>query len=153
MKIKSCAHQSHHKDQMDNELKAAIQSLKEAGLRCTGQRKDILKTLIKANKPFSSEEVFQKISSADLVTIYRSLAAMEEAGLLRRYDFGDGIKRYELALGKHHHHYVICRSCGTAETFDACSFNQLAQKTVEKLGYTNIQHQLEVFATCSACSA
>ncbi len=86
----------------------------------------------------------------DLVTVYRSLAAMEEAGVLRRCDFGDHAQRFEFNSGAHHHHHIICRACGGAETLDLCVVDGL-ERIVREKGYADVSHVLELFGTCPKC--
>jgi len=126
--------------------------LKGAGLRRTEPREAILLILSTEHGPFSVEELHAKVArkKIDLVTVYRCVAAFEEAGVLRRCDFGDQIARYELAAGHHHHHHVVCRSCQKAESLDDCVLEQL-DRTIEKMGYAKVGHRLEFFGVCSKC--
>lgn len=125
------------------------------GFRVTAQRKDMLVTLLKSERPLSAEEIFgrMKKGASDLVTIFRSLGSLEEAGLLRRHEFGDGIRRYEVVLERgHHHHFVRCGSCGSIEAFEGCDFEKVLAKALERRGYKKIRHSLEVKALCSECA-
>jgi Fur family ferric uptake transcriptional regulator len=153
MQIKPCKHESHKHGAKDL-VEEAIHKMRDFGLRVTSPRIEILKALAATTKPLSTEEVFSSLGkkSGDLVTVYRALATLEEAEILRRHDFGDGVKRYAFTGAQHHHHYVICRNCGSVEPFDDCSFEIESLKTLKKRGYTKIQHMLEVFAECPKCS-
>lgn len=137
----------------NNEIfNSAIEKMKEQKLRVTEQRKDILNFLISEHGPFSIEEIFQKSKSKsyDMVTLYRSLAALEEASIVNQCDFGDGVRRYEIYNQNHHHHHVICRSCGGVENIPEC-FADKTIKSLIKLGYQKISHRFEVFALCPSC--
>lgn len=151
MRSDPCKHSSHRASPAER-TEEGIQRLKAAGLRITAPRKRILEILSTSVKPLSSEEVHARLKTGDLVTVYRTLMAMEEAEIVRRADFGDGVRRYEFAGSEHHHHYVICRSCQKTEAFDACPFTA-TKKALEKRGFRKIQHTLEVFALCEDCQA
>lgn len=114
----------------------------------------MLSVLIKEHGPFSAEELHKKIGVAgcDVVTVYRSLQAMEEIGVLRRCDFGDGTYRYEFNHGEHHHHHIICRVCRSVETLDMCVADGLERLARQK-GYQNVTHTLEIFGVCAKCAA
>jgi Fur family ferric uptake transcriptional regulator len=154
MHVKSCNH-SAHKSPSSRRLDWALEQFKALRLRITNPRKEILAVLAKAVKPLSSEEVFAELKKDnDLVTVYRSLTTMEDAGLLRRYEFGDGVRRYELSQEQeHHHHYIRCRECGDLEAFDGCDFEDTLARLLAKKGYQMIRHTLDVQALCRACQA
>ena len=90
--------------------------------------------------------------SCDLVTVYRSLAAMEEINVVRRCDFGDGSYRYEINTGEHHHHHIICRSCHGVQTLDLCVADGL-ERMARQMGYSKVTHMLEIFGVCPKCQA
>lgn len=138
----------------EKKLDAALSVLRERQLRITEPRKAMLRALIAEHGPFTSEEVHARLPAGqcDLVTVYRSLQAMEEAGVLRRCDFGDHAQRYEFNAGEHHHHHIICRACGKAETLDLCVVDSL-ERIVREKGYANVSHVLELFGICRKCQA
>lgn len=153
MKVKACKHHS-HEESLTERLASSLEKIRRSGLRVTSQRKDILSELLKSERPLSAEEVFsrQKKGSSDLATVFRSLAGMEEAGILQRHDLGDNIRRYEVnSENHHHHHFVRCRSCGSIEAFEGCNFERILEKLLGDKGYTQLQHTLEVLAVCPAC--
>ena len=89
-----------------------------------------------------------------LVARFVPNAPAPEAGLLRRYEFGDGVRRYELSQPEeHHHHYIRCRACGSLEAFDGCDFEDTLARLLAKKGYQMIRHTLDVQALCRACHA
>ena len=129
--------------------------LREQGLKVTPQRTVLLEQLIEENDPISAEDLFKKVKgrhdSLDLVTVYRSLKKLEEVGLLARHEFGDGTNRYELTTEDgHHHHHVVCKVCGKIEALPSCDLGALVKK-VQTMGYSDIGHRLEFFATCKDC--
>jgi Fe2+ or Zn2+ uptake regulation protein len=130
-----------------------LEALKSHQLKITGPRKTILQALVDDHGPFTAEEVHKKIGRriCDLATVYRSLTSMEEAGILRRCEFGDGTARYELAEGEGaHHHHLICRKCKRVEVVDDCELEAI-DKFARKRGFTDVSHILEFFGTCPAC--
>ena len=129
----------------------AIAALRAKQLRITEPRRLILGALIAEHGPFSMEDIHRlvKKNGCDLVTVYRTLPVLEDAGLVRRCDFGDGAARYEFNHGDHHHH-VICRRCQKVETLDLCVVDAL-ERLVKERGYSEITHQLELFGICPAC--
>ena len=141
-------HEHSHEHQMEN----ALQVLRDHGHRITEPRKAMLIVLTAEHGPFSAEDLHKKIgdNGCDVVTVYRSLAAMEEIGVVRRCDFGDGVYRYEFNSGEHHHHHIVCRSCRDVQTIDLCVADSL-ERIARNMGYAKVTHILEVFGVCPNC--
>lgn len=83
-------------------LSHAVFKLKSSGLRVTKQRLSILGALIKFGRPTSTGALFSNLDAhhCDFVTMYRSLAAFENIGLVRRTFQHDGTQLLELELGE-----------------------------------------------------
>jgi Fe2+ or Zn2+ uptake regulation protein len=133
-------------------LEQALEVLRQRGHRITEPRRALLEILIAEHGPFSAEDLHRRLGEAggDPVTVYRGLATLEEAGLVRRCDFGDGVYRYEYSAGEHHHHHVICRGCGSVRTLEVCFAGEL-EEIAREMGYSDVTHSLEIFGWCSAC--
>lgn len=128
-------------------------ALRQHRLRVTGPRRAILEHLIRHHGPFSADELHARLQlrKMDRVTVYRCLAALEKAKLVRRCDFGDDKWRYEFAADpQHHHHHIICKKCRRVEILDACVPATLIEMVAGK-GYTDITHSLEFFGLCREC--
>lgn len=101
------------------------QLLSRAKLRSTGARLEILRVLDRADAAMTAQDVVDaaKATGADRVTIYRTLAALVDAGIAHRVDPGDRVFRFSLTdhshcHGEHHAHehpHVVCDSCGTVQ--------------------------------------
>lgn len=158
-------HQHDHDCAHGHSLEHAFEQMKAAGLKRTKAREAILACLVENHGPFSAKELqealksrkknrkgSQAISDLDTVTTYRCLASFEEANLVRRCDFGDGIARFELRGGEHHHHHVLCTRCRKIEKLDDCHLEKLEAR-VRALGYSEVRHVLEFSGLCRACAA
>lgn len=89
----------------------------------------------------------------DLATIYRSMKLLVDTALVERFDFGDGVARFELA-GHHstdHHHHLICRNCAEVVEIEECFVAELQQSIAEQHGYAEVNHKLEFFGICPSC--
>jgi len=95
--------------------------LRAAGLRVTAPRVAVLQRLHAATGPVSHADLAETLSPDgwDRATIYRNLADLTEAGLVRRADLGDHVWRFELRgeVPAHEtaasHAHFVCNSCGT----------------------------------------
>ncbi|WII71861.1 Fur family transcriptional regulator [Bdellovibrio sp. 22V] len=137
------------------DISSLNERVRKAGMKLTQQRSQMLKILLNHPEPISADEIFKKFDSKaegmDLVTIYRILKKFEDAQIVSRMEFGDGVARFELALESgHHHHHVICRHCQRVEPLHICDLDQHI-KMVETMGYKQVSHRLDFFGVCSQC--
>jgi Fur family ferric uptake transcriptional regulator len=139
--------------------KTLVLLLKEAKLSITPTRLGILELLTESHRVWSIEQLLEALKkkpaqekgSLVFTTVYRCLLKLEEAGLVRNADLGDGISRYEYnTCDEHHHHHVVCKSCGTIEALDDCDV-VILENAVKKMGYHAINHRLEFSGVCKAC--
>lgn len=145
-----CGHERKNLD-----IDSLNERVRKAGMKLTQQRMQMLKVLIHHPEPVSADEIFKEVGSKkdgmDLVTIYRILKKFEEANLVSRLEFGDGVARFELTLESgHHHHHVICRQCQKVEPLHLCDLDAHT-KIVEAMGYKQLSHRLDFFGLCSQC--
>jgi len=128
-------------------------ALKEKGLKNTPIREAILNVFSADCKPINAEYIFNKLKSKNinLVTIYRTLASLEKAGILRRIDMHKGSAYYELDLD--HHHHLVCTNCGTVEEFKACDIEKTTRDILKNSTFKSVDtHSLELFGICKKCS-
>jgi len=90
------------------------QGIRDAGLRLTHQRLEILRT-IAANETHPDveavyESVRERVPTISLDTVYRTLATLTDRGLITRIWFAPGPARYDANPARHHH--FVCTDCG-----------------------------------------
>ena len=88
-----------------------------------------------------------------MATVYRSLHLLENMKMVKRYDLGDGVARFELlAEGDDgHHHHLVCTRCSTVVEIDECFTQELEEKIAARNGFKSISHKLEFFGICPEC--
>ena len=86
--------------------------LRRKSRKVTGPRQALLELLRRQPHPMSSKEIFDALPKdlCDLATVYRSLRLLEQMGMVKRFDFGDGTARFELLEegDDGHHHHLVC---------------------------------------------
>lgn len=101
-----------------------------------------------------NELVKQTESYADRASIYRSVKALEEIGVIKRLQIG---WKYKLELSDDfhgHHHHITCTNCGaTHATHDDDHFENQIKELATKHGYQLIDHQLDIRGLCSTCQS
>jgi Fur family transcriptional regulator, stress-responsive regulator len=87
--------------------------LREAGLRVTGPRLAVLETLGRVPHADASTILAatrEHAAGVSVQGVYDVLAALSEAGVLRRIQPAQSVARFEIDSGDNHHH-VVCRGC------------------------------------------
>lgn len=120
----------------------------EAGLKMTEPRKAILSVLAHAHDHPSVEDVYarakQEDSSISMATVYRTLALLDELGLVYKHDFNDSDHaRYE--INTDHHHHLIDLDTGKVIEFQNDKIEKMKQKIAEDLGYELVECRLELY--------
>lgn len=92
--------------------------LAKTGLRFTAQRRHVYNILLDKRDHPSAEEVFmrakQEMPDISMATVYNTLDALVQCGLVRQVKQERGATRYCSNMAQHHHFY--CDECGG--TFD-----------------------------------
>src|SRR5687768_10557404 len=86
------------------EAPSAAERLREKSRKLTGPRRAIIAALETQAHPLTIREIHTLVGTAecDLATIYRSMHLLEKIELVKRFDFGDSVARFELI--RHHDH-------------------------------------------------
>ena len=129
--------------------------LRERERRITGPRQAVLEILRRHSHPLTNKEIFAALPKGlcDLVTVYRSMHLLEELGMVKRFDFGDGVARFEL-VGEGddgHHHHLVCVRCSRVVEIEECFPAKIEDEIAARNGFKAITHTLEFFGVCPRC--
>jgi len=129
--------------------------LRARARRVTGQRQAILGLLRQQRHPLSNKEILAALPAGDcnLATVYRAMHLLESLGMVKRFDFGDGVARFELVRedDQGHHHHLICTRCSAVVEIAGCFPLEWEQQIAAQNGFKFITHKLEFFGLCPAC--
>ena len=131
------------------------EQLRRKARKLTGPRQAILEVLSTQAHPLSIKEVFAALppGDCDLATVYRSMHLLAGMGMVKRFDFGDGLARFELLLegDDGHHHHLVCTRCAEVVELKECSMKDLEDGIASRNGFKAVTHKLEFFGICPAC--
>ena len=131
-----------------------LRQLGERGSRLTGPRRAIVRVLVRSRRALEPLELFDAVRveapGVGLVTVYRTLEALEELGLVQRIHETGGCRRY-LRAPQGHQHVLLCRRCGQAELFDGDDLRPLFAQVAARWGYQIEEHWLQLFGLCPEC--
>ncbi len=128
--------------------------LKNKGLRCTEQRLEILRVLEEAEQPLAAQEIFDRLKNErekiQLSTVYRSLNSFTTKGIVRKFNLGDQISKFELQDDGGHHHHLVCIECSEILPLD-CPLPEFEEYLAQETGYDICDHQIKFYGLCPEC--
>ena len=136
----------------------ADERLRRDGQRYTSNRRVLIDALRAANRPVTVLELIDGAPGMAQSSAYRNLSVLEEAGVVRRLVTADDTARYELAEDlTHHHHHLICESCGSVIDIDVPveledGVTSFSSSVAKSHGFRIEHHRLDLIGVCPACS-
>jgi len=139
------------KENTDSEIRS---KLKASKLYCTKVRIDIMKLLMKIEKPLSQEQIARHLGkkSFDKVTIYRTLESLFKVGLVHKAFIEKRAWHYELAHNctkSQCHPHFTCTSCGNTHCMTGISL-PMAKSPYK--GFIIQRQQVRLEGLCPACA-
>jgi Fe2+ or Zn2+ uptake regulation protein len=141
-------------------LGEVLGQLKKTGIRLTPQRQEIMIVLLErfqeGGSPLSADEIMQSVKMRypviSLDTVYRTLATFTKEGLVRELQFRDHSRRFELVgKGEHHHHHLVCLSCGNIRKIPYCPEDCLERTRKCYPEFEISDHSFTVYGYCPKC--
>lgn len=129
--------------------------LRSQGGRVTEPRRVTIDVLLSGgeHRHFSAEEIIERVrlrldGVADS-TIYRTLTALEEIGVVTHVHLGHGPSTYHLTSETHRH--LVCRSCNQTVEVPAYEFAQLASHLDNAYGFVLANEHFALVGDCASC--
>jgi Fur family peroxide stress response transcriptional regulator len=139
---------------MTSEERSRIEvQLTKAGLKLTPQRYAVLDYLVRSQVHPTAEQIRadlnDKFPRASRATVYNTLNALRDAGLVHEVYMDDAIARYDANIEPHHH--FICRACGKLEDIPMEAISEVPHSSL-KSGYRVEGYAIVLRGVCAACS-
>jgi Fur family ferric uptake transcriptional regulator len=134
----------------------ASEILAQHGLRVTDQRRIVLEAMLGERNDATAQGLHERLRPAaprlGLATVYRTLNALADAGVLDRlhHDATGTCFRY---CGPGHHHHLTCRICHKVVELRDCDLADWATTLGRAHGFADINHSLELDGVCDQCTA
>lgn len=122
-------------------------------MRQTRQRAAILTVLRQTESHPTADWVFQEarkiLPTISLGTVYRTLEALSDEGMVRVHAFGERKRRYDGNTELHAH--VICTACGQIEDVREPIRREFVSHIEKQTRYKVHGHRLEWYGLCQEC--
>jgi Fe2+ or Zn2+ uptake regulation protein len=133
----------------ENEMEEALRA---SGWRITRQRRAILKYLSATDVHPSAARVFEEAKKhcphLSLATVYNTLEALVERGMIKVIEFQAKDNRHETNLRPHIN--LVCTLCGRIQDFE-CDLAIQADLVREEFGFQIQDYRMEYHGICEAC--
>lgn len=128
-------------------------SLRGAGLRVTAPRLAVMDALI--SRPHSDTDtviasVRSRLGSVSPQAVYNVLAALVDAGLVRRIEPAFSPALYEARVGDNHHH-IVCRLCQSTVDVDCAVGRRPCLTPSEAHGFVLDEAEVTFWGLCPSC--
>ena len=131
-----------------------VEQLRNCELRVTRPRVAVLDAV--HTLPHSdTETVFAAVRAGlpevSRQAVYDVLAALTDAGLLRRIQPSGSVARYEARVSDNHHH-IVCRGCGTIADVDCAVGEAPCLSAADDHGYVLDEAEVIYWGLCPGCT-
>lgn len=133
----------------------AAAQLRDAGLRATKQRIEVLE-IVQNKRHVTVDQIVTHSAeygaAIDLSTAYRTLEALNAAGLITHAHLGNGSPTYH-PVDEFPHVHLVCRECHTVGSIPAADLNDVVDAVESLRGFLVDTSHLVMHGRCSACAA
>jgi Fur family ferric uptake transcriptional regulator len=123
--------------------------------RMTAQRRQVVEVLRTARRYLTAKDMHDRLRGKrpriGLATVYRTLEALREIGVVSARMQPHGETAYVWCARQHHHH-AVCMRCGRVEDVRCRALPDYKRSLSRGLGFAVLDHQLEFFGVCARCS-
>ena len=128
--------------------------LVEAGIKPTPQRLRVLEELAREPDDATAQTLHRRLADrgerVGLATVYRSLNALAEAGLVDPIPHNAHETCYRVCSDEHHHH-LVCSHCHRVVELTDCNLEGWLRKAAAAEDFVTTAHRLEVVGICARC--
>jgi Fur family ferric uptake transcriptional regulator len=125
------------------------------GVRPTRQRVEILTELGREPDDVTAQALWRRLrgrrrSHVGLATVYRTLALLNEQGVIDALSHHGGELCYRLCTEAHHHH-LVCSSCHRVVEVEECGLDGWLDAVSSRHGFVPTDHRVEITGLCAGC--
>ena len=134
-------------------MELTLELLAREGHRVTVGRRAVVEALVSADGHLSADDLVVLVQGAHpgihRATVYRSLEALEAAGLVEHVHLGHGRSVYHLADDLHQH--LVCEVCGSVEEAPPDLLSAVSRRLRRERGFVMRPYHFAVLGRCRRC--
>ncbi len=124
--------------------------------RYTDQQRELVRHIFEKHSHFDPDELLAELKAANRsvsrATVYRTLAKLVEAGLLRKIELGPRTV-YDHDYGYPWHEHLVCSNCGAMIEFTHEGIVEAVEGVAAQKQFRVEGYDLVVRGTCAECNA
>lgn len=140
-------------DPTDARLERILTLLRRDGGRVTTARRAVVGALLTSSDHVSAEQLAETVQAehpdVHLSTVYRTLDAFEELGVVTHVHLGHGRAIYHLTDQIHHH--AVCEGCRAVIHLPDGLFGDLQARLADDFGFALDAHHFALVGHCADC--
>ena len=123
--------------------------------RYTDQQRDMVRFIFAQHNHFDADQLIDDMKRSGFpvsrATVYRTLAKLVDAGLLRRLELGPRMF-YEHDYGYPQHEHMYCEKCGSVIEFQDAALDSLIHDVCQQNNFQTNGHTFIIRGICTACN-
>lgn len=124
--------------------------------RFTEPQRELVEHVFRKHSHFDAEQLVKELQTAGKMasraTVYRTLAKLVDAGLLRKIEIGQRTI-FDHDYGYPWHEHLVCDRCNEIVEFQHAAIDEAIKDVTARHGFRAAGHTLVVRGTCAACVA
>jgi Fur family ferric uptake transcriptional regulator len=124
--------------------------------RSTRQKRAVAAALDGSDGFRSAQDLYTELrargENVGLTTVYNQLRLLADAGEVDALRGEDGETCYRRCGTEHHHHHLVCQTCGRAVEVEGPEVETWAERMATKHDFVDVTHTLEILGTCAQCA-
>jgi Fur family transcriptional regulator, ferric uptake regulator len=122
-------------------------------VRTTSRRRAVLEAIAASPGAFEVVDLYDRARSIEphisLATVYRTVELLRHSGAIRPLVGSD--RPAYVRCDPHHHHHLVCTSCGSVEETELCAAPSAAVLK-RRHGFSAHSHEMDIYGLCATCS-
>jgi Fur family ferric uptake transcriptional regulator len=133
--------------------RAVTSMLRERGFRITPQRQAILEEVLRSDGHITPQEVTRRVQrrlpAVNASTVYRTLAMLEDVGVVRHAHVEHGARYHH--SGEPHHVHLTCSRCGAEDDLSMAEVASLERVIQRHRGFAPDLTHFAISGLCARC--
>ncbi|MDQ3991531.1 MAG: transcriptional repressor [Actinomycetota bacterium] len=138
-----------------SEVGRVLRLLRERGHRITPQREAIVADVMAASGHIMPQEIARRVQrhmpAVNPSTVYRTLAVLEEAGVVQHAHLEHGAEYHRTGEGNHVH--LTCSDCGASDDLSLPEAESLRRLIQRHHGFLPDLTHFAISGLCASCQA